>query len=347
MIYLIVFAQILQKKYHSSKIDRQTPISIVVAAHNEENNLPKLLSALSSQNHECYEVILVDDRSTDSTLKISLEFPHIRTLHLKETPIGWTGKKYAIDQGIRSAQHEWILLTDADCLPTSNDWVSLMAGSLKRGTEIVVGISPYQKRDSLINSIIQFETLITAIQYISLLITKRPYMAVGRNLLYSKSLYIRQQGFEEFKGTIGGDDDLFINKVATSSNIATCLDQNSYTVSIPEENFRSWIKQKHRHLSVSKNYSRSSKTILGFFHISNMLLYMSFTALFLSGRLNLVITIGLFLRTLAQMVIFGSSAKIFGMKIHSILIPFWDFGYTIFSWFLGAYSLIIEKKTWR
>ena len=172
-------------------------------------------------------------------------------------------------------------------------------------------------------------------------------MALGRNVLYNKELFINQNGFNKHKHILGGDDDLFVNQIANSKNVATCLDKRAYTISKPNRNWGSWISQKHRHLSVGKFYRLKHKLTLGAFHLSNMIFYVSFFTHFLMDRLDLVITTGFFLRTVSQIVIFDKSAKTYGMKINSFLSPIWDLGYTLYSCFLGTYSSLIGRKKWK
>ncbi len=344
--YLGIFSQLIFRK-KSNKPNRALPVSVIICAHNEAQNLKNIVTEILKQDHQKFELIVVNDRSTDDTLDILNKYKkQIKIITIDNTPTGWNKKKHALTTGIEASQYDYILLTDADCTPQSQDWISIMAGKLTPKIKIVLGVSPYQQENSFVNKIIQFETLITAIQYISFAISKIPYMGIGRNILYDKSLFISNNGFDKHKNINGGDDDLLINRLANSKNTVTCIEENAYVLSIPESSIRSWISQKHRHLSVGQYYRLKYKLILGSFHFSNAIFYLSFFTLLLSGRLSLIISIGFLLRTVTQITIFDLSAKILKMKNISIFYPLWDLAYTFYSWFLGTYSALIRKKKW-
>ena len=336
---------IFQKK--NNKKNRSLPVSVIICVHNEANNLQNLINNILDQKHNKLELIIVNDRSTDNTPDILDPYKNqINIITITNTPKGWNQKKHALTSGIEASIYDHILLTDGDCIPKSHDWISLMAGQITKKVDIVLGISPYHKKDTFINKIIQFETFITALQYISLAILKLPYMGIGRNILYNKKLFFSNNGFNKYKNLIGGDDDLLINKIANGKNTVTCINENAYVLSIPEISIRSWISQKYRHLSVGKHYRLKHKLILGSFHFSNAIFYMSFFTLLLSGRLGLIICTGFLLRTVTQIVIFDLSAKRLKMKNISISYLLWDFAYTFYSLFLGIYSALNRKKKW-
>jgi chlorobactene glucosyltransferase len=94
-------------------------ISIIVPARNESRNIHRCIQGLLDQNFPDFEVIAVDDRSSDDTLQVLQEFsarPGI-SLHViqgEELPPGWAGKPYALHQGVESAQGDWLCFVDAD-----------------------------------------------------------------------------------------------------------------------------------------------------------------------------------------------------------------------------------------
>src|SRR5205809_1099854 len=144
------------------------------------------------------------------------------------------GKKYPLSIGIKEANHEVMLLTDADCVPASEHWIQKMQEAYHDGVEIVLGYGAYHKRPGLLNKLIRFETIHSAIQYLSYALAGTPYMGVGRNLSYKKDLFLRNKGFSSINHVPSGDDDLFINKVATKKNTKIIIDPESITRSIPK-----------------------------------------------------------------------------------------------------------------
>src|SRR5688572_33381892 len=129
-----------------------------------------------------------------------------------------------------------------------------MQDAYTNGVEVVLGYGAYYKRPGMLNKLIRFETFHSALQYFSLALAGLPYMGVGRNLSYKKELFLRNKGFSSINHVLSGDDDLFINQVATKHNVNVVLDQEAFTLSEPKRRFKDWIRQKNRHYSTGKYY---------------------------------------------------------------------------------------------
>jgi hypothetical protein len=171
-----------------------------------------------------------------------------------------------------------------------------MSSCFSSEKSIILGYGPYRKIEySVLNKIIRFETLFTAIQYFSYSITGMPYMGVGRNIAYKKKDFIEAKGFESHSEIISGDDDLFINEIANSQNTEICFSKDSFTVSEPKTNFKAWIHQKRRHITTASHYKKTHKLLLGLFYISQFLFwFLAVILLFLNYNLifvNLLIII--------------------------------------------------------
>ena len=166
-----------------------------------------------------------------------------------------------------------VLLTDADCVPSSELWIQKMKDAYHDDIQIVLGYGAYHKKPGLLNKLIRFETFHTALQYFSFALAGKPYMGVGRNLSYKKELFYNNKGFSSINQIPGGDDDLFINMVATKSNTAIVVDHDAHTLSEPEKSWSGWQKQKYRHYTTSKYYKGSHKFLLGLYSSTQMLVY--------------------------------------------------------------------------
>jgi len=302
-VYLQIFRYKPEKKRKQSR-----SISVVICARNEAHNLEQFLPLVLEQEYPEYEVVVVNDCSTDHTEEVLSEMTS-RYKHLRYTTIPANekfshGKKLALTVGLKSALHDHVLLTDADCYPASSQWLQKMVSRLSRDKEIVLGYGRYEKRRGLLNVLIRYETVFTAIQYFSFALKGRPYMGVGRNLAYRKALFFKNRGFSNHYHIASGDDDLFVNEHAGRNNTAIEIDPESHTISIPKTTFGNWIRQKQRHLSAGNLYDRGSRFRLGAEIISRLLLYITFTILcFISAWLWPVTALfGLFLAT--RMTIF-------------------------------------------
>ncbi len=205
-----------------------------------------------------HEILVVNDNSLDETHylleALQQDFPQLQVVELKQEAKLIPGKKFPLSIGIKSAKHDILLMTDADCIPASEFWIQKMEGGFQEGTEIVLGYGAYHKRKGWLNKIIRFETFHTAIQYLSYALAGIPYMGVGRNLAYRKEVFFRHKGFSAHNHIPSGDDDLFINRVANRDNTALVLDKEAFTLSIPKKKWGDWWKQKQRHFSTAKYY---------------------------------------------------------------------------------------------
>ncbi|MFY8037265.1 MAG: glycosyltransferase [Cyclobacteriaceae bacterium] len=253
LIYLLLFLITFGNK-KSTSTNEMPPVSIIVCAHDEESNLHELVPLLLQQNYPQFEVIIVEDRCNDGTydylLQATKDFPLLKMVRVVNKPEHVNGKKFGLTLGIKAAKYDWVLLTDADCRPASNDWIQRMVEPADKSTKLVLGFSPYQKTAGVLNSFIRFESFLTGIQMIGFALLGRPYMGVGRNLLYQKSLFLENKGFNAHLGITGGDDDLFVNQLATRHNTRVALGQEALTFSKPKTTWKEFYHQKRRHLSV-------------------------------------------------------------------------------------------------
>ena len=243
-------------------------VTVIVCARNELDNLTELLPLLNAQNYPVYEVLVMDDRSTDGTSQfLENDIAHlerVRFIQIDKEYEHITPKKYALTIALKKALYPTVLLTDADCRPASDGWLRGMVTPLTNGQKAIsLGFSPYEHRPGFLNRLIRFETLFTAVQYFSLARVGQPYMGVGRNLGYQTALFFANRGFYTHKNVVGGDDDLFVNEVATGKNTAICLDADTFMWSKPKETWAEWRLQKRRHLNVGKYYKLGNKIRLG------------------------------------------------------------------------------------
>ncbi len=256
-----------------------SPASIIICARNEAENLTNFLPAVLTQDYPQYEVIVVNDGSVDNTAEVlanfALQYPH---LHITFVPCGArlkSSKKLALTLGVKAAKYEHLVFTDADCKPASSHWLrDIMLGFTKSETEVVLGYGAYYKVRNFVNRFIQYDTLFNGLQYMGLAIAGHPYMGVGRNLAYKKSTFFEHKGFAGLLGSRAGDDDLFVNKVATKRNTAVVLTYDSLTWSVPKSGYREWLLQKERHLGVSPAYRLGTKLRLFFEPFSRAIFYL-------------------------------------------------------------------------
>jgi biofilm PGA synthesis N-glycosyltransferase PgaC len=261
-------------------------VSIIICARNEASNLEKNLPLILSQDYPDYEVIVVNDRSEDETEEVlkrfAAHFPRLHISEVRKDPMFTHGKKLALTLGIKASSNEWLLLTDADCTPAGKNWLSNMQRNFTNDKDIVLGYGGYIKERGLINLLIRYETVFTAMQYMGMAVAGKPYMGVGRNLAYRKSVFFSNKGFASHSNLYSGDDDLFVNETANSSNVAVEMHPESFTWSEAEKTFNDWYIQKKRHLTTAPRYSFKTKFRLIVENISRILFVASFIYLLIT-----------------------------------------------------------------
>lgn len=356
--------------------DRHPPVSIIVCAWNELENLQTLLPLLVEQAYPVFEILVMDDRSSDGSREFLEQFAdrfqNVRFIRIDREHDHVTPKKYALTTGIRNATHDLILLTDADCQPAGEFWLAGMVAHLDNPQkQIVLGFGPYhrQKMHGWINRLIRYETLFTAVQYFSMALAGLPYMGVGRNLMYRRKLFLENKGFYSHIRVLGGDDDLFINEVATPRNVAISVHPATFTYSKPKATFAEWWHQKQRHLSVGKYYKTRNKVWLGLLSLSHILTWLTGPVISLitvirllnvglpvlmnqpDGQLLLIATSLFLFRLLAFWVIVGRISYRLGHTVAWPAIPFLDLTMGIYYAIMGFITLKPRNKnrrmTWK
>jgi len=325
-------------------------ISIIIAARDELENLKRLIPVLLKQNHPNFEIIIIDDRSDDGSdeFLINQEKEHtkLKALHIYDKPEHISAKKYAITLGIKAAKYKQVLLTDADCLPLSESWASEMASGFNNDKDIVLGFSNYTKLPGVLNYFIRFETLLTGIEYLASAANKLPYMGVGRNLAYKKTLFLENKGYLGYQELTGGDDDLFVNKYSNGSNTCTIVGKNAVTTSIPKTSWREYWHQKTRHLHIGKFYLPKTKGTLAVFNLSWIFSWILGAWCIISLENWQWVVYGLLLREIIILSSFFLATKKLGIAFEMAGIIFVDILYVIYYIFVGIRALIVKTISW-
>ena len=273
--YIVVFGKFSFVKAKKNNL-KKIPVSVVVCAKNEEENVAKFIPLLAQQDYPDFEIILIDDASSDGTLDIfeafEQQYSNVKLVKVANNEAFWGNKKFALTLGIKAATKEYLLFTDADCYPTSTKWIAEMSSHFTMQKTIVLGYGTYEKvPKSFLNKIIRFETLLTAVQYFSWARIGKPFMGIGRNMAYKKEEFFNVNGFIDHMKVLSGDDDLFINQAANRKNTTVCYTEDSCTYSEPKIAYSEWFSQKRRQLSTAKFYKPFDKIQLGLFFITQLL----------------------------------------------------------------------------
>lgn len=348
--YLIIFSRLAFFKSKKPSKNESSPVSVIICAKNERDNLLAFLPYYFSQDYPVFEVIVVNDHSIDDSMDVlkafALQHENMKIVNVPDTDRFYGSKKFALTLGIKAAQYDHVLLTDADCKPTSDQWIRLMS-DYSDHKKIVLGYGAYEKQKGLLNKLIRFETFYTAIQYLSFAMARLSYMGVGRNLAYQSELFFENKGFASHQHILSGDDDLFINEVATRNNTQVVVDKKAHTISKPKTTYKGWIRQKRRHFLSGTHYKLKHKLMLGLLQFSQMIFVALFVVLIIRIRPVYLILMAFVMRYLIQLLIFRLSASKLGGKDLLYLFPVYELFFMLFNPLLVISNIVKKNTKWN
>jgi len=348
--YFILFSRFTFLHPKTKKPNTSFPVSVIVCAKNEAENLKKNIPLWLEQDYPNYELILIDDASSDDTREVIESFAKnndkVHTVLIENNETFWSNKKYSMTLGIKRALNKRMLFTDADCRPASRNWIRHMTASLDKEKQLVLGYGAYEHRKGLLNAIIRFETLMTAVQYFSYSKSGMPYMGVGRNLAYTSHLFYENRGFMSHMNVRSGDDDLFVNESATEKNTALCFHPEAFTYSIPKTSLGAWLRQKQRHISTAKFYKPKHRFLLTTYYIANLLFWVLAIVclIFLDWKIPLAAII---FRFLLQYLFVGKATKLLKEKGLLPYLPFLELFLVFLQLTIFISNKLAKPKRWK
>jgi glycosyltransferase involved in cell wall biosynthesis len=326
------------------------PVSVIIFAKNDADNLKENIPFWLNQKYSDYEIILINDASYDNTLEVLESFEkensNINIVNVENIETFWGSKKYALALGIKKAKHQRMVFSDADCKPASAYWLQEMAANFTVNKQIVLGYGAYNKIPGLLNKLIHFETFMTALQYFSYAKAGFPYMGVGRNLGYTTKVYYNNSGFVSHMKVQSGDDDLFVNQVATKSNTAISYTQESFTYSRPKLSWKKWLNQKKNHISTTKYYKLNHRILLGNYFIFQVLFWVLslLVFIFLDWKIPLTLII---LRLFIQFIVLYKAMKKLDEKDLIYWFPFLEIVLIFFQFSIFISNSSSKTVSWK
>lgn len=323
----------------------QPGVSILISIRNGADMLIENLPTLIRQSYPTFELLIIDDHSEESEYEklytATLLLPNVKLLRSPAAP----GKKMALSYGVQQARFPLILCTDADCAPASRAWISEMV-AFKNHHQIVLGYSPYKAANTVLNRWIRFETIMTCIQYASWTRLGRPYMGVGRNMLYERALFLQDNPYEKQQSIPYGDDDLLVQHWSRRVQIGLCLSSDAFVETEAPESWSDWLHQKHRHLSAGHHYKTALWWQPGIFAVLLTAHWMLSIVLFIccfSWWYTLLFTLGIIVRGM----VFSTWSSRLGEKKLPVWYPFFELGYALYFMLVGSYTVLHKKHTWN
>lgn len=336
--------------HKDKEVDYFPPVSVIIAARNEEDNLFKNLPFILDQDYPEFEVIVINHQSKDDSQHIlkamAKDYHQLKVINLEPNRHLKTGKKLPLTIAIKGAKHNHLLFTDADCQPNSKFWIRNMASNFKE-KELVLGYGPYRKEKGMLNRLIRLDTAMIALSYLSMALGRVPYMGVGRNMGYTKELFFNNEGFKSHYSLQSGDDDLFVQESARKKNYAICLAEDTFMYSDGEKSFEDWVKQKGRHFTTTGYYKVFKKLLLGIYPLSLILMHSFFLSLVFNKELFWSALLFYSFTILVKWLISGLALHKIKETWIAVIFPFWDIFYALMAPLL---YYTVDKSTdrkWR
>jgi glycosyltransferase involved in cell wall biosynthesis len=348
MYYIIVYGKIAFYKGNKKENKDILSVSVVLCVKDEAYNLEKHLPIILEQEYPNFEVVVVNDASTDETeyiLKLLQEiYPNLSVVHLYENINKYLGKKYPLSLGIKSARNEIILLTDADTIPLGYNWISEMVKSFFDKKQIVLGFSRHQIKKGFLNSLIHYDSQVTAMNYLGLALIGKPYMGTGKNLAYSRKMFFKEGGFISQYNISVGDDDLFINKVATKQNTSVSINEKSINISSPKETFSEWILKKKKQYISRRYFQLKDKLTTLILPLTTLFLYTLAIISLIFGFPWEYVVLGLIIKFTIQIIYYYRSSKTLGTKKIAIFAPLFEILFLFLNTIIQINTLMTKKR---
>lgn len=334
--------------FNSPKADFKPRLkfSVIVAAKNEEKNLPYLIDALKKQNYpeNLFEVIIVDDNSKDNTFEIGAELisglNHFSIYKVSDKK--YPGKKGALQYGIEKAVNPFILITDADCQPEIK-WINAFSNKFEIGNDFLLGAAPFSETKSLINRIACFENLRAHLLTFTAAKSNLPYSAAARSFGFRKKSFEKIKSYSNTLETLSGDDDLLLREaVKHKMRIGIVAEGNSLVISETPDSFRDYLKQKARHTSTSIHYKLTHKIFLGVWHLINLVMLLSPILIFIDNKFLILFLLKLF----GDINLVVSTKKFFNYKFNLFEIIFYQIIYEILI-VVNFFNSFFRKVEWK
>lgn len=351
LYYLIVYGRVAffkENKLTTDEKQKYTPsVSVVMCVKDDAYNLEKKLPIILEQEYPNFEVVVVNDASKDETeyvLRVLQEiYPNLNVVNLYNNVNGFLGKKYPLSLGIKSAKNEIILLTESDTMPLNYNWITTMVKGFKQKKDIVLGFTNFEQKPTFLNTLMHYENLTSAMNYLGNAILNNPYMGQGRNMAYKREFFFETGGFISQYNISVGDDDLFINKNANSKNTSVIINKESINLSSPKEKREEWVIQKKKHFKSMSHFKLKDKIISTLMPFTTLLIYVSVALSIVFQFPWQYAILPLVLKYTFQIIVYYKSSKTLATKQVAFLSPLLEVLFLFINTTIRFFTLFTKK----
>ncbi|PQB07415.1 glycosyl transferase family 2 [Polaribacter filamentus] len=350
IIYLVTFFSFLSKSKYGRKNKTEIPISVIIFSKDQGENLLKLLPSILDQEHSMFEIVLINNASSDETNDIIESFSEkhtcIKVVEVENNEAFWASKKYALTLGIKASKYDHLLFTNANCKPVSKNWISEMSRNFTSKKTIVLGYKKYRKENSFINLFVRFENSLTAIKCFGFVQKGSPFMAFEGNLAFNKATFFKVNGFINHMKINAGLEDLFIKDAANKENTTFCLSENSFIETDAPTSFSKWFYDKKEAAYIKKKYKYKHRLLLNLFAFTKTLFYVFAIILFFTYPYKIILSIVL-LYFIVNYILIGYSAKKLKEPQIIFFLPFLEIGLILFQISIFIANLTSKPSHWK
>lgn len=318
----------------SADVSDLPSVSVIIVSRDESKNLAKSLPVILNQNYPNYEVIVVNDGSTDESellLKtLKKEYSHLYTTFSPTSydPASRKQKILSLTIGIKAANNEVLLFTEADTIPNTDNWIRSMMNQLSSDKDIVLGYCRYTVSEEFDNQTALFDNLIFSLQYLSKALMNKPYTGVYRNVAYRKRLFFDNKGFSSALN-FDNAENVFLNHILKKDNAAVSLSPSSF-VTCELDSYYQWKFIKSNYMRAKICFTNFTSKIFSVETYTRYLFYIFTLSTLLYSCFNLlwvymfVILLLFCSRFLLQYFVLKNASEHFQTKRFCFSIPAMD-----------------------
>ena len=272
-------------------------VSVVVYAHAEEGErVLQLLPRLVAQEYPCYEVIVVNDGTTEELQKaISLyecDYYNVYQTFVPDKVCNVSRKKLGITLGVKAAKNDVVVITDANCMPQGNEWLKCMARNFVPGVDVVLGYTRMAYDENEKRGYYKvFDRMLLSLRFLAFAVMKHPYMGMGSNLAYRRDSFFANKGFSAHLNLHFGDDDLLVNEIANRKNTRIEVSPESIVESFHYDKSEAWSELRMRYNFTSKYLRTCSKPVFAVEAVLHLLVWLAFAAALVVALPNVLLAI--------------------------------------------------------